>query len=253
MATASNQISIEKIKSKRNKEKAVVEGFIYNLNRINGEVYYWVCEKRGKCKARINTLNDIVIKPMHITQLTNDHTHAPSQERIEMLRTYSKIKSMATNSEQSTRAILSTSLETMHPSVVNTFPKLESVKRIIRVYKSAGIETCGHPESAAGIIIPDKYKTTLKGDPFLLFDSGFGDEQRMILYATPKFLSILSKSNNWFCDGTFKVIPELFSSYIQFTQNLKDWLYHVFTHYYPIRKKRPMIQHFVNYLKSNQH
>ena len=147
---------------------------------------------------------------MHITQLTNDHTHAPSQERIEMLTAYSKIKSMASNSEQSTRAILSTSLETMHPSVVNTFPKLESVKRIIRVYKSAGIETCGHPESAAGIIIPEKYKTTLKGDPFLLFDSGFGDEQRMLLYATPKFLSILSKSNNWFCDGTFKVVPELF-------------------------------------------
>ena len=59
-------------------------------------------------------------------------------------------------------------------------------------------------------MIPEKYKTTLKGDPFLLFDSGFGDEQRMILYATPKFLSILSKSNNWFCDGTFKVVPELF-------------------------------------------
>ena len=59
-----------------------------------------------------------------------------------MLTAHSKIKSMATNSEQSTRAILSTSLETMHSSVVNTFPKLESVKRIIRVYKSAGIETC---------------------------------------------------------------------------------------------------------------
>ena len=37
---------------------------------------------------------------MHITQLTNDHTHAPSQERIEMLTTYFKIKSMATNSDK---------------------------------------------------------------------------------------------------------------------------------------------------------
>ena len=26
----------------------------------------------------------------------------------------------------------------------------------------------------------------------------------------PENLSILSKSNNWFCDGTFKVVPELF-------------------------------------------
>ena len=80
MATA---ISIEKIKSKRNKDKAIAEGFLYNLNRINGEVYYWVCEKRGECNARINTRNDIIIKPTDIIQLVNDHTHAPSQEASE--------------------------------------------------------------------------------------------------------------------------------------------------------------------------
>ena len=149
-------------------------------------------------------MNDIVKKTMHITQLTNDHTLAPSQERIEMLATYSKIKSMATNSEQNTRAIISTSLETMHPSVVNTFRKLESVKRIIRVYKSASVEFSGHPESAAGIIIPDKYKTTLKGDPFLLFDSGFGDQQRMILYATPIFCPFLERVIIGFAMGPLK-------------------------------------------------
>ena len=121
-----------------------------------------------------------------------------------MLQAYSTIK----NSEQSTRAILSTSLETMRSSIINTFPKIESVKRTIRVYKSSDIECCGHPGNAAEIIIPDKYKQTSKGDP--LFDSGYGDEQRIILYATPKFLSILGKSNNWFCDGTFKIVPDLF-------------------------------------------
>ena len=53
---------------------------MYNLNRINGEV--WVCEKRGECNARINTRNYIIIKPTDIIKLANDHTHAPSQERI---------------------------------------------------------------------------------------------------------------------------------------------------------------------------
>ena len=133
MATA---ISIEKIKSKRNKDKAIAEGFLYNLNRINGEVYYWVCEKRGECNARINTRNDIIIKPTDIIQLVNDHTHAPSQERIEMLQAYSTIKSTAEISEQSTRAILSTSLQTMHSSIINTFIKIESVKRTIRDTKA---------------------------------------------------------------------------------------------------------------------
>ena len=32
----------------------------------------------------------------------------------------------------------------------------------------------------------------------------------MLIYATRNFLTILSKSNNWYCDGTFKVVPEVF-------------------------------------------
>ena len=55
---------------------------------------------------------------------------------------------------------------------INAFQKFESVKRTIRSYKSRGIESFGHPDNAGGILIPDKYKMTLKGDAFLLFDSG---------------------------------------------------------------------------------
>ena len=33
-----------------------------------------------------------------------------------------------------------------------------------------------------------------------------------MLFGTSKFLSILKESNNWYCDGTFKVVPEHFSS-----------------------------------------
>ena len=32
----------------------------------------------------------------------------------------------------------------------------------------------------------------------------------MLIYATRNFLTILRKSNNWYCDGTFKVVPEVF-------------------------------------------
>ena len=32
----------------------------------------------------------------------------------------------------------------------------------------------------------------------------------MIQYAAPKFLSILSKSNNWFCDGPLKCLRAVF-------------------------------------------
>ena len=114
----------------------------------------------------MNTRNDIVIKPVDITLLANDHTHAPSQERIEMLRAYSKIKSTATQSEQSTRTILSTSLEVMHPSIVNAFPKLESVKRTIRVYKSVGVEVVDILKAQLELFYQTNIKQLLKVSHF---------------------------------------------------------------------------------------
>ena len=74
MATPLNSMTIEKIKSNCNKDKAVVNGFIYSLNRTSG---VRVCELRGKCNARMNTRNDNIIKPSDVAQIARDHTHAP--------------------------------------------------------------------------------------------------------------------------------------------------------------------------------
>ena len=49
-------------------------------------------------------------------------------------------------------------------------------------------ENCDSPTCAAEIVIPEKYKYYLKGEPFLLCDS-VGDGQRIIIYGTSKFLS----------------------------------------------------------------
>ena len=78
MATPLNKMVIQKIKSNRNKDKAVVNGFIYSLNRTLGDIQYWVCELRGKCTARKNTNNCIITRPTDFAQIEQDHTHAPS-------------------------------------------------------------------------------------------------------------------------------------------------------------------------------
>ena len=104
---------------------------------------------------------------------------------------------MATTFEQSTRGILTLGTATMHKMTINKLPKFESVKIKIRNYKCKNVECSGNPTCAAEIVILDKYKSTLKGDPFLLFDSGIGDEQRITVYGTPKFVSLLCTSDNW--------------------------------------------------------
>ena len=60
------------------------------------------------------------------------------------------------------------------------------------------------------MIIPSSLKVIHRGDSFLLFDSGEGDIHRLLLFGNSNFLSILKESSNWYCDGTFKVVPEQF-------------------------------------------
>ena len=158
--------------STKNKYKATFSGYIYTLNRISDEVSYWVSEKRGICKARIHTINDVITKPLEVSEIELSHAHPPSQDRIEMLKQYGEMKNLATTSEQSTRGILSLGTATMHQITINKLPKLESVKRTIRKYKCKNVESFGNQTCAAEIVIPDKYKRTLEGDPFLLFDPG---------------------------------------------------------------------------------
>ena len=50
----------------------------------------------------------------------------------------------------------------------------------------------------------------MDNEAFILADSGEGDINRIIIYCTPSMLSLLSKSNTWFVDGTFTVCPSLF-------------------------------------------
>ena len=72
----------------------------------------------------------------------------------------------------------------MHQMTINKLPAFESVKKTIRNYKCKNVESCGNPTCTTEIVIPDKYKSRLKGDPFLFFNSGFGNEQRIIVYGT---------------------------------------------------------------------
>ena len=117
--------------------------------------------------------------------------------RIEMLKGYDLMRERADHiSDESTRAIFASGVETMSDSSINQLPKTESIKRMIRVHKN-GPDRIINSASASEINILERYRVNPKGEPFLLFDSGVGDISRIIIFATPKMLSILRESQNW--------------------------------------------------------
>ena len=59
-------------------------------------------------------------------------------------------------------------------------------------------------------VLPNNYQVTNRGDSFLLFDSGVGDVNRLIIFATNDAIRVLATNPHWFMDGNFKVCPEIF-------------------------------------------
>lgn len=59
-------------------------------------------------------------------------------------------------------------------------------------------------------ILPERYQITSAGKQFCRFDSGVGDVLRLFIFASAQGLELLSTSEHWFGDGTFKVCPEIF-------------------------------------------
>ena len=55
-----------------------------------------------------------------------------------------------------------------------------------------------------------------------IFDSGQNDADRIFIFGTNQCLQLLSQSQNWFGDGTFKVCPRYFFKYTLFTFKLTD-------------------------------
>ena len=78
------------------------------------------------------------------------------------------------------------------------------IKRTIRNHKNAYDEVCKTPTCAADVEIPSTFKVTISNEPFLLYDSGLGHRNRILIFSTPKMLSLLRECNNWYADGTFK-------------------------------------------------
>ena len=59
-------------------------------------------------------------------------------------------------------------------------------------------------------VLPERYQVTKAGEQFLIFDSGVGDNERILIFATQQGIHFLSNNSHWFMDGTFKLCPEIF-------------------------------------------
>ena len=198
---------MEFIESTHHKRKLLHEGFAYLFNKKlsdNGES--WECELRrkgGQCNVRLTLRNGVIVNQLH------EHSHGANQTSNEVLRVKAGMKRRAENTQETTQQILTGGLANISEAAAVNLPSIPHVRRTIRMQRPH--QEIPNPINRAQIpILPPEYQVTTNGDQFLQFDSGVGDPERILIFGTAQSINLLSTSENWFADGTFKTCPEMF-------------------------------------------
>ena len=88
-------------------------------------------------------------------------------------------------------------------------PSIQTVRRTIRKARRR-INQEPLPRNREELEIPEQYQRLENGELFLLYDSGVGVANRIIIFGTQRNLDMLDMYDQYFMDGTFKIVPDLF-------------------------------------------
>lgn len=199
---------MEFTRTEKGARKLLNDGYIYIFQKnLANDLTSWECvdRRKGQCKARVKlTIMD------EFVQQVNEHTHPPSQVKCEVAKVTASVKLRAETSNDTSRQILAGELIGISESASVNLPSMNAMRRNIR----AARQDRNIPPQPVNIVaipdIPQEYQITENGEQFLLFDSGSGDPERIIIFASPLGINQLATSEHWFADGTFKVCPEVF-------------------------------------------
>ena len=160
--------------------------------------------RKGQCKAKVQlSVTDDLIGE------TNEHTHPPSQTQYEVIKMKANIKRKAETTEETSQQILGAELQNVSEGTAVVLPPMITLRRNIR-YQRQERNLPPTPFHRQNIpVLPHDYQITADGDQFLVHDSGFGDEERILIFASQQGLRFLEHSDHWYAEGTFKVCREL--------------------------------------------
>ena len=111
------------LKSEKGREKAFYNGHLYEKNGSYKDTIYWLCERRGDCKARLLTrgTEHIIEKGLH--------SHLPDPAKIPRHKCIARLKARASTTMESTHVIISAELAKHAVDAAATFTKIDSIKR----------------------------------------------------------------------------------------------------------------------------
>ena len=148
------------------------------------ECIYW--RKGYHCNAKVMlSPSDGFLDEIH------EHTHAPSQTECQVTTFKAGIKRRTEKIEETTQQILG-KLYNISDGVAAKLPSLKTLRGNVRHSRQDRNmpPTPAHREDIPDL--PQAYRTTTNGDPFLVYDSGVGDKEIIFIFTSEDALQFLA-------------------------------------------------------------
>lgn len=166
-------------------------------------------KRSNSCPARL--IRKLGENNQFVHTIKKVHNHMLDPRDAEVTESREKIKRIAKSSEESTRLIVAKSLEGVSVESMAQMPSYKSQAETVRRQRKGINKQPSAPKSLLELEIPDDVAKTSDGEPFVLYDSGPDEKNRMIILGTQRNLDILADCEVIYMDGTFDSCPQLFS------------------------------------------
>ena len=199
---------MEFTKSRKGSDMISYKGFLYRKDKTKLNTINWRCAKAG-CKGRLTT--DLQYRQQQQPPVSSGvHMHPPNPAELTVRRVENIVKTSAVTTRDPPRRIVEDAIACVNEEVAASVGSSTNLRQIIRRKRKATNNSPPVPATIGELLIPNQLRQTTDQRTFLLYDSGFGDVNRMLIFSTDQFLQSLHDSEHWMCDGTFKVARNLF-------------------------------------------
>lgn len=185
--------------SKRGKEMISHDGYLYNIERIrnNGKVF--------RCNLR-NCYGKLIIDSENKVLDFKTHNHERQQNKIKCKHLLNEIKESAQLNAKLPFDVITKVTSKLKEDEILELPLIRTIRDdvIRRRNKQTSLINCDYKE------IPESLRYTLDKTQFFRFDSGYNDNNRVIIFYSEFSESVLKVTETVLIDGTFKSCPNYF-------------------------------------------
>ena len=210
----------EFLSTERGGEKLLRNGYTYRLREKNKDgAVAWKCDLATKALKCGGTAKTNGAGPGAVVLRASDYSHLPNPTRAQAIAITRTIAAGARAQPTATPSeVVAGATGGSSEAVLASLPLKKSLKNAVqrqrredrkRLLESDDGDGPPNERSLTELLIPRMHKE-INGSPFLLHDSGPGDD-RFLIFGTNGNASFLAACETWGADGTFKAAPPIFA------------------------------------------